>query len=309
MSSTNIFNPKDTPILFGYNEKFNFFKNLILKDKLPKVIMLSGQKGIGKSTLINHLMHFFFDKNNYNENEFSININSSFNLQFKKNLHPNIIYLEGSDFKGAKIDDIRTLKNNLSKTPINRKKRFIILDDVETFNLNSINALLKIIEEPSKNNYFILINNKTKNLRDTIRSRCLEIKIIFNDKQMSAITSLLMKTFKQNISLDIDLLKISAGRLLTYNYFINQKNINIDDNYVDILRSVLNIYKKEKNFPYKDFLLFISEYYFKKDFLKGSLSNENFLLIRLFLAKKINDFFLYNLSQNTLLSSIENKFK
>ncbi len=309
MSSTNIFNPKDTPILFGYNEKFNFFKNLILKDKLPKVIMLSGQKGIGKSTLINHLMHFFFDKNNYNENEFSININSSFNLQFKKNLHPNIIYLEGSDFKGAKIDDIRTLKNNLSKAPINRKKRFIILDDVETFNLNSINALLKIIEEPSKNNYFILINNKTKNLRDTIRSRCLEIKIIFNDKQMSAITSSLMKTFKQNISLDIDLLKISAGRLLTYNYFINQKNINIDDNYVDILRSVLNIYKKEKNFPYKDFLLFISEYYFKKDFLKGSLSNENFLLIRFFLAKKINDFFLYNLSQNTLLSSIENKFK
>ena len=224
--------------------------------------MLSGQKGIGKSTLINHLMHFFFDKNNYNENEFSININSSFNLQFKKNLHPNIIYLEGSDFKGAKIDDIRTLKNNLSKTPINRKKRFIILDNVETFNLNSINALLKIIEEPSKNNYFILINNKTINLRETISSRCLEIKIIFNDIQISAITSLLMKTFKQNISLDIDLLKISAGRLLTYNYFINQKNINIDDNYVDILRSVLNIYKKEKNFKYKDFLLFISEYYF-----------------------------------------------
>ena len=211
MSSTNIFNPKDTPILFGYNEKFNFFKKLILKDKLPKVIMLSGQKGIGKSTLINHLMHFFFDKNNYNENEFSININSLFNLQFKKNLHPNIIYLEGSDFKGAKIDDIRTLKNNLSKTPINRKKRFIILDDVETFNLNSINALLKIIEEPSKNNYFILINNKTKNLRDTIRSRCLEIKIIFNDKQMSEITSSLMKTFKQNISLDIDLLKLDVA--------------------------------------------------------------------------------------------------
>ena len=83
MSSTNIFNPKDTPILFGYNEKFNFFKNLILKDKLPKVIMLSGQKGISKSTLINHWC-IFFDKNNYNENEFSININSSFNLQFKK---------------------------------------------------------------------------------------------------------------------------------------------------------------------------------------------------------------------------------
>ena len=38
---------------------------------------------------------------------------------------------------------------------------------------------LKIIEEPNKNNYFILINNKSKNLIDTIKSRCIEIKIIY----------------------------------------------------------------------------------------------------------------------------------
>ena len=34
------------------------------------------------------------------------------------------------------------------------KPRFIIFDDVELFNNNSLNALLKIIEEPSKNNFF-----------------------------------------------------------------------------------------------------------------------------------------------------------
>ena len=31
-----------------------------------------------------------------------------------------------------------------------------------------LNALLKIIEEPSKNNYFILINNKSKPLIETL---------------------------------------------------------------------------------------------------------------------------------------------
>ena len=35
--------------------------------------------------------------------------------------------------------------------------RFIVLDDIELFNVNSLNALLKIIEEPSKKNYFILL--------------------------------------------------------------------------------------------------------------------------------------------------------
>ena len=54
------------------------------------------------------------------------------------------------DFSNAKVDEIRNLKANLLKTPINNLERFIILDDVENFNINSLNALLKIIEEPSK---------------------------------------------------------------------------------------------------------------------------------------------------------------
>ena len=57
------------------------------------------------------------------------------------------------------------------------KDRFIILDDIELFNLNSLNALLKIIEEPTQKNYFILINNKTRPLLETLKSRALEIKI------------------------------------------------------------------------------------------------------------------------------------
>ena len=36
------------------------------------------------------------------------------------------------------------------------KDRFIVLDDIELFNQNSLNALLKIIEEPSNSNFFLL---------------------------------------------------------------------------------------------------------------------------------------------------------
>ena len=60
-----------------------------------------------------------------------------------------------------KIDDIRNLKTRIYQSTIDNKERFIILDDVEQFNQNSLNALLKIIEEPTNKNYF-LINNKSK---------------------------------------------------------------------------------------------------------------------------------------------------
>ena len=77
----------------------------------------------------------------------------------------------------------RNLKSNILKSSFINKDRFIILDDVELFNINSLNALLKIIEEPTNKNYFFLINNKTKPLLDTIKSRSIEIKIILNEKK------------------------------------------------------------------------------------------------------------------------------
>ena len=60
---------------------------------------------------------------------------------------------------------------------------------------NSLNALLKIIEEPGKNNYFFLINNKSKPLLETIKSRSLEIKIVLNEKKRIEIINHLIDFF------------------------------------------------------------------------------------------------------------------
>ena len=57
--------------------------------------------------------------------------------------------------------------------------RFILIDNIENLNKNSVNALLKIIEEPNENVFFILINNNEKNILPTLKSRCLTFKINF----------------------------------------------------------------------------------------------------------------------------------
>ena len=80
------------------------------------------------------------------------------NNNIKENYNPIVIYFSCSN-NNVKIDDIRNLRLNLQKTTIDNKVRFIILDDVEKFNLNCLNALLKTIEAPSIFNHFILINN------------------------------------------------------------------------------------------------------------------------------------------------------
>ena len=186
------FNPKKTTRLFGLENEFNFLKKMISSDKFPKTLMLTGNRGVGKSTMTSHLMHYYFDKKTYNENENTFANESFFLNQFIENLFPNILYLNGSDYRNVRIDDIRKIINDLNKSPIKKDKRFIILDDIDSFNINSLNALLKIIEDPGKNNFFILINNKSNKLLNTIKSRSIEIKIMVNNKDRLNISKSLL---------------------------------------------------------------------------------------------------------------------
>ena len=196
------FDSRNSLNLFGLNDEFKLLSNLYLNKKLPKVIMLSGNKGIGKSTLINHLVNSIFDSQNYDSKNLLIFAESQIYKQFKENIFSNIIYVNGFDFKSIKIEDIRNLKAKISQSSILNKERFIILDDIELFNLNSLNALLKTIEEPNDTNHFVLINNQSKELLDTIKSRSLEIKINIKEKKRLEIINNLVNYYKLDLVLD-----------------------------------------------------------------------------------------------------------
>ena len=185
-------------------------------------------------------------------------------------------------------------------------KRFIFIDDIEILNISSLNALLKIIEEPPKNNYFVLVNNKSKPLLETLKSRCIEIKIILKEYERKNIILKLMNFFQQKTNLDHHLIQTSPGQFLKFNKIFNESNINFNENFLDGFNILLNLYKKDKDIFYKDILLFFTDYYmkFSKNFSKN---DKKIIKNRTFIVKSINDFFLYNLSQNTLLNSIENK--
>ena len=72
------FDSKKSSHLFELNDRFDFLKDLYIKNKLPNILMLSGQKGLGKSTLINHLLFYIFDKNNYDVKNYNFDNKTSF---------------------------------------------------------------------------------------------------------------------------------------------------------------------------------------------------------------------------------------
>ena len=308
MNYPNFFDAKNSLNLFGYKKNHDFLLTLYKNKKLPKVLLISGDKGIGKSTLVNHFLFSIYDEKNYDHINLKINETSNFYNQFKTDIFSNIIYVKGSDFKSIKVDDIRDLKNKIYQSTILNKDRFIILDDVELFNTNSLNALLKIIEEPS-NNFFILIDNKSKKLLDTIKSRSIEIKIILNEKSRIEITNSLINQYNLEITLDPILSKLSPGNFIKYDYICMENNLDILDEFTKNLSLLLNLYKKNKDILYIKIAYFITDFYFKNLSDKKILSQGKILEIKNYIFKNLNNLLIYNLNQNTIINAINEKFR
>ena len=96
----------------------------------------------------------------------------------KENNNNQFVYEINSDENIAMIDDVRNLINqcNLTNSVDNINKTFLVINNLELLNKNSIIALLKTIEEPPPNTILILITHNLKLIPKTIQSRCVKIK-------------------------------------------------------------------------------------------------------------------------------------
>ena len=142
-------NPINQLSLYGHHLEFCNFIDLYKNKKLPNKILLSGEKGIGKSTLAYHIINCIlsFDEDHfYDEKNFKINPdNKSFKLILNKS-NPNFILIDiDDDKKSIDINKIRSLILTLTKSSFNTKPRFVLINNIELLNINSVNALLKIV--------------------------------------------------------------------------------------------------------------------------------------------------------------------
>ena len=295
--------------LFGLSRYLNKLINLYQKNKLPNKLLLSGQKGLGKSTMAHHFINSVLSKDEeftYNNDNFEINLNNhSFKTMMNKtNLNFSLIDINHKN-KSIDINQIRDLISTLNKSSLNHKPRFILIDNIEFLNANSINALLKIIEEPSNNTYFILINNNKKVL-DTLLSRCINFKIFLTNQECLEIANILLdKNLKELINEDLINYYSTPGNV--YNlvkfgieYKYDLKNQNLKEFLIKLINN--NDYKKDSSLKYLFFDLI--EFYFNKIQLSKTF---NLYDKYSYFMKKISDTRRFNLDEESLFIEFEEK--
>jgi len=299
----NSYNQKN---LYGLENEFYEFVKLYNNKKLPNKILLSGQKGIGKCTLSYHLINFILSKNekfSYSLENFTINQeNKSFKL-IQNGSNPNFNLIDvNTDKKKIDIDQIRNLINNLNKSSLNSKPRFVLIDNIEYLNLNSINALLKTLEEPNENIYFILINNNQR-INPTISSRCLNFKISLTNEKILTISNKLLNDNIYNL-INKDLLNyyFTPGKIYNLVKFSKEKEIDLSNININSFLSLLinkTYYKEDNNV--KNIV-----YDFVESFLLKKISIIYSDLFSYFL-KRINDTKNFNLDEESLFIEIKSK--
>ena len=310
---SEIINPINQLNLYGFYEYFNFFLTLYEKNKLPNIVLLSGLNGTGKSTFIFHFINYILSQDEefkYSTKNFTIDENNSSYKMIIKNIHPNVFLLDQNGSGDIiKIEHIKKLFKFLNATTYKKNLKIIYIDNSENLNLNSTNALLKVLEQPAADTYFIINHNNSTFLKDTIKSRSVKFNIHFTFTEKLKIFEQIQKNYDfsiNNIYSTNFLEFLSPGALLKYSVILNNFNLTNFDDSLSSISFLLDKYILHKDFELLNFINFLIENYYYNLSLANSNNVSYYILKKNKILYLINDMKKYNLDKKNLVISINN---
>ena len=179
--------------LYGNEEFISKIETMICYNSINS-FLVGGAIGLGKANFVYKFSKFLlshFEQSsklnlrNTESNFYNTIIDNRSSHLFDNNTHPDFINItlnRDIDEKKIPIDKIRNLNIFFKKTYSISHVKIAVINTIEDLSVNSLNLLLKTIEELSADNYIFLISHKPMNVLKTITSRCtvLNMKILNN---------------------------------------------------------------------------------------------------------------------------------
>ncbi len=243
------YRPQKFKDLVGQDFLVHILKNAITNDRLAHAYLLTGVRGVGKTTTARLIaMSINCQKRQLDSCEPCGSCDSCKSTGIDSNL--DVIEMDAASNTG--VDDVREIIDNVKYKPVLGKYKIFIIDEVHMLSKSAFNALLKTLEEPPSHVKFIFATTEVKKIPITVLSRCQRFDLLRVENKI--LTEHLEKIVSiENVDIDknaISLIVRSADGsirdgLSLLDQAMANKDIKIDSN---LIINMLGLAERDKIF-------------------------------------------------------------
>lgn len=162
------YRPQSFDEVIGQDVMVQIIKNAIKMNRIPNAYLLTGIRGVGKTTTARIIAKAINCKNSESAEKKCEGFCHCEAITYSN--HIDVLEMDAASKTG--IDDIRELIDSAKYYPTSAKYKVFIIDEVHMLSKQAFNGLLKTLEEPPPHLKFILATTEVKKIPLTIISRC-----------------------------------------------------------------------------------------------------------------------------------------
>ena len=202
------YRPQEFKDLIGQEVMAQTITNAIKLGKTPNAYLLTGIRGVGKTTTARLIAKALnCEKNHDQKIKCSAEDFCTTCKEIVNSNHIDILEMDAASKTG--IDDVRELIENSKYSPTSAKFKIFIIDEVHMLSKQAFNGLLKTLEEPPPSLKFILATTEVRKIPVTILSRCqrFDLKRVGGDLLLDHLKKI---AIKENGNITDNALKLIA---------------------------------------------------------------------------------------------------
>ncbi|MBK2028191.1 DNA polymerase III subunit delta' [Francisella noatunensis] len=220
---------------------------------------------------------------------------------YKDSPYVSVAAIENDEIK---VSEIKKIIKNCELTAHNNLAKIIIIEELDLLNESAANALLKTLEEPTADTFFLMFTKNYTDILPTVKSRSIVYDIKFSQKDkynyLKYTFDMSQKAVEKSLQMARDDINIIAKIKLEQHFWVLRNNLMK----VLVNQTNPNVFLKEINPYFKDALywltsIIIDVYNYKLN-EQVEVANYDKLAVIKYLATKFTDDYIYNLYHKSL---------